>query len=132
MFDKFVEQAQSSVKPMNEVISLNAEALEKFAEKQTSLFTGMMNDGLAYAKDLASQKDLAGVYETQKTFAEGVQEKLVSSAKDSYSLMTETSEKVSEIFKGAFSEVKKPEAAPQPQNSVVETPAKVVEAEVVN
>jgi phasin family protein len=111
MFDKIVEQAQSATKPFSEIMSINAEVMEKLAEKQTSLFTGMMNDGIEYAKDLASQKDLAGIYETQKTFAEGLQEKMMENAKDTYALMTDTSEKVTEVVNGAFSEIKKFDAA---------------------
>ncbi len=115
MFDKIVEQAQSASKPFSEIMSINAEVMEKLAEKQTSLFTGMMNDGIEYAKDLASQKDLAGIYETQKTYAEGLQEKMMTNAKETYEIMTDTSEKVSEIVNGAFSEIKKFDAAVAPQ-----------------
>ncbi|GAB2189371.1 phasin family protein [Sessilibacter sp. MAH2] len=111
MFDKIVEQAQTASKPFSEMMTINAEVLEKFAEKQTSLLTGVMNDSIEYAKDLASQKDLAGIYETQKSYAEGLQEKMMTSAKETYALMTDTSEKMSELFNGAFSEIKKFEAA---------------------
>ncbi len=124
MFDKIVEQAQSASKPFSEIMSINAEVMEKLAEKQTSLFTGMMNDGIEYAKDLASQKDLAGIYETQKTYAEGLQEKMMTSAKETYEIMTDTSEKVSEIVNGAFSEIKKFDAAVAPQATKTTTRAK--------
>ena len=36
---------------------------------------------------------------------EGVQEKVVNTSKDIYSVMTDTQEKAGEVFKGAFSEV---------------------------
>lgn len=114
MFDKIVEQAQSASKPFGEFMSLNAETMEKLAEKQTALFTTMMNDGIEYAKEMAAQKDLAGFYETQKSYAEGLQEKVVSNAKETYELMTDTSEKMSELFSGAFSEIKKFEAVATP------------------
>ncbi|GLS27535.1 phasin family protein [Marinibactrum halimedae] len=124
MFDKIVEQAQSAYKPLSEMMTINAEAMEKLTEKNTTLFTGMMNDGITYAKDLAAQKDLAGIYETQKSYAENIQEKVMSAAKDSYSLMTDTSEKVGEILNGAFSEIKKFEAAAMPQTSAPAKSAK--------
>lgn len=114
MFDKIVEQAQSASKPFGDFMSINADTMEKLAEKQTTLFTSMMNDSIEYAKELASQKDLAGVYETQKSYAEGLQEKMVSTAKETYALMTDTSEKMSEVFNGAFSEIKKFEAVATP------------------
>ncbi len=124
MFDKIVEQAQSASKPFSDIMSINAEAMEKIAEKQTSLITGVMNDSIEYAKDLAAQKDLAGVYETQKSYAEGLQEKMVSTAKETYALMTDTSEKVSELFNGAFADIKKFEAVATPQAPKAKAKAK--------
>ena len=125
MFEKIVEQAQSASKPLGELMSLNAEAMEKIAEKQSTLITSVMNDSLEYAKDMAAQKDLAGIYETQKSFAEGVQEKMVSTAKETYALMTESSEKFSELFNGAFAEIKKFEAvATPPAPAKAKAPAK--------
>lgn len=124
MFEKFVEQAQNASKPFGEFMSINADTMEKLSEKQTSLFTTMLNDSIGYAKELASQKDLAGVYETQKSYAEGLQEKVVSNAKETYALMTDTSEKVSEVFNGAFSEIKKFEAVATPPAAKAKPKAK--------
>jgi phasin family protein len=115
MFDKFVEQAQTAAKPFSDLMAINTEAMEKLAEHSTGLFTTMMNDSMEFAKELASQKDVAGFYETQKSYAEGVQEKMMTSAKETYSLMTETSEKATEVLSGAFEAVKKFEAAVAPQ-----------------
>ena len=56
MFDKFVEQTQSAVKPFSELLALNVKAVERLVDKQSSLFTGVMNDGVNYAKEVAAAK----------------------------------------------------------------------------
>lgn len=102
MFEKMVEQAQSAVKPMSDVFALNTEVMEKLAEKQASFFSDLMNDGVTYAKDLAEQKDVAGFYDLQKGYFESLQTKFVSTAKDSYTLISEAQEKAGEMLKDAF------------------------------
>lgn len=121
MFDKIAEQFQNSFKPMSELVAVNAKAVEQLAKQQTTLFTGVLNDGVAYAEGLSGQKDIAGIVEAQKVYAEGVQEKVVSAAKDAYAVMAETQEKAGEILKGAFTQAKEvatavapaPKAAPK-------------------
>ncbi|TQV66138.1 phasin family protein [Exilibacterium tricleocarpae] len=111
MFEKFVEQTQSAFKPMSEIMALNVKAMEQLVDKQSTLLTGVMNDGVTYAKDVVAQKDIAGVYQAQKNYMEGVQEKMVSVTKDVYSVMTEAQEKMGDVMKGAVTEVK-PVATP--------------------
>ncbi|MEJ2419399.1 MAG: phasin family protein [Exilibacterium sp.] len=101
MYNKFVEQSQSFVKPLGELAALNVKAIEQLIEKQSALFSGVLNDGVTYAKDLAEQKDIAGVYNTQKAYFEGVQDKVVTVAKDVYSVVTEAQDKVGEVMKSA-------------------------------
>ncbi len=104
MFDKMVEQTQQAFKPMSDVFALNAEVMEKLAEKQASFFSDVMNDGLSYAKELADQKDLAGLYELQKSYAEDFQSKVMATAKDSYGLLTDAQEKTGDMLKDVFGE----------------------------
>ncbi len=106
MFEKFVEQTQNAFKPMSEIMALNVKAMEQLVDKQSTLVTGVMNDGVTYAKDVVAQKDVAGIYQAQKNYVEGVQEKMVSATKDVYSVMTEAQEKVGDLMKGAMAEVK--------------------------
>ncbi|BFM17856.1 hypothetical protein R50073_40390 [Maricurvus nonylphenolicus] len=111
MFDQITEQFQKSMKPMSELAAINVKATEQLMQQQTSLFTGMMNDGMTFAQGLSGQKDVAAVMEAQKSYAEGVQEKVVSAAKDAYAVITETQEKASEVLKGAFAEAKETASA---------------------
>lgn len=115
MFDKVAEQFQNSFKPVSDIVSVNAKAMEKLAQQQTSLFTGVLNDSVAYAEGLSGQKDVAGIVEAQKAYAEGVQEKMVSAAKDAYAVMTETQEKLGEVMKGAFAQANEVAAVATPK-----------------
>ena len=52
MLDKMFEQAQNVFKPMNELLSLNSKVMEELAEKQKSLVTDMVNESMAFAKEI--------------------------------------------------------------------------------
>ena len=124
MFDKIAEQIQNSFKadqfqnsfkPVSELFAVNVKAMEQLAQQQTALFTGVLNDGVAYAEGLSAQKDIAGIVEAQKAYVEGVQEKVVAAAKDTYAVLTETQEKAGEVLKGAFVQAKEAATAAAPK-----------------
>ncbi len=124
MVDKFAEQFQNvfnpeqfqnAFKPVNALVAVNAKALEQLAQQQTALFTGLLNDGVAYAESLSGQKDVAGIVESQKAYAEGVQEKVVAAAKDAYTVLNETQEKAGEVLKGAFAQAQEVATATAPK-----------------
>jgi len=50
---------------------------------------------------LGSQKDFSGVYQTQKTYVEGLQEKMVAASTEAYEIFTTTQEKAGEVIKSA-------------------------------
>lgn len=104
MLDKFSEQMQQSFKPASELLAVNAKAMEKLAQKQTAFMTSVMSDSVAYTRNLTSQKDLNGFLKVQKTYADDLQEKLTSCARDSYAVMNEAQEQVGELFKDMFSQ----------------------------
>mgnify|MGYP000728288824 CR=1 FL=1 len=99
MYDKFFEQAQTAFKPMNELMTFNAKLMEEAAEKQKTFITDMVNDSMSFAKDLSAQKDYSGIYQVQKTYWEGVQEKCMSASTDAYDFFTRSQEKASEVVK---------------------------------
>ena len=102
MFDNIVEQFQNAMKPASELMTLNAKAMEKLAQQQTALFSSAVNDSVSYAKELSTQKDLAGIYNSQKTFMESAQESVVSASKEAYAVVAEAQEKAGDLLKGAF------------------------------
>jgi phasin family protein len=99
MYDKIFEQAQSAFKPLNELMTLNAKLMEDAAQKQVSFFKDFVSDSMSFAKELGSQKDYSGVYQTQKSYVEKMQSKWISASTEAYETMTANQEKLSEIFK---------------------------------
>ena len=101
MYEKFFEQAQTAIKPFSELLTLNAKVVEEVAEKQKAFFSDLVNDGVTFAKTLSSQKDYSGVYQTQKTYWEGLQSKWVAASTEAYQIFTATQEKAGNVIKGA-------------------------------
>ncbi|MCG7530637.1 phasin family protein [Psychrobium sp. MM17-31] len=104
MLDKMNEQLQSSMKPVTDLATLNAKALEQLATQQSSLFSTLMSGGIAFAQNSAEQKDVSAMLEAQKSYAQDVQETVLKAAKESYALISETQEKSGELIKKAMEE----------------------------
>lgn len=99
MYDKMFEQAQFAIKPFSELLTMNAKMLEDAAQKQTTYIKDFVSDTMAYAKELSSQKDYSGIYQTQKAFMENMQEKWIAASTDAYETFTANQEKLGELFK---------------------------------
>lgn len=99
MYDKIFEQAQTTIKPMSELMALNAKMFQQAAEKQSAFFKDIMTESAAYAKELGSQKDYSGIYQTQKAFMENMQEKWIAASTDAYESFTSSQEKVGDMLK---------------------------------
>lgn len=103
MLNKVVESFQNAMKPATELMSLNAKAVELLVQQQASLVTGAVNTNVAFTKELLGQKDVSGLYKTQKEYLSGVKETVVSASKEAYSVLSDTKEKAGELLKGAVS-----------------------------
>jgi phasin family protein len=99
MYDRMSEQAQAAFKPMNDLFSLNTEFMKEAAEKQRNFFNDIMNDSIAYGRELGSQKDFSGVYQVQKSYLEGMQERLLNASTDTYEFITKMQERASEVVR---------------------------------
>ena len=99
MYDKFFEQAHNAMRPMTELLSFNAKVMQQAAEKQNSFVKELIEDGVSYAKEMSAQKDYSGVFQTQKSYLEGVQAKWIAASTDAYEMMTATQEKMGEVLK---------------------------------
>ena len=104
MLEQMTEKFQTAMKPVTELATLNMNTMQELAEKQNSLFSTLMSDGMAFAETASQQKDLMSLAETQKAYLEGVQEKMTESAKSSYTLITEAQTKAGEMLKGMSEE----------------------------
>lgn len=103
MNDKVFSQAQDAMKPISEMMALNGKIFEEAAEKQKNFFQDMINESMAFAKELSSQKDYTGVYQTQKAYLEGMQEKWIAASTEAYEMMTSSQEKMTEAVKKSTS-----------------------------
>ncbi len=101
MLDKMLEQSQKAFQPANELVSLTTKAFEEAAEKQKTFVTELVNDNMAFVKELSSQKDFSGVYQTQKSYFQSVQDKMVAASTEAYELLSANQEKATELFKTA-------------------------------
>lgn len=102
MFEKVVESFHNAMKPASELMTLNAKALEQLVQQQASLITGTVNSSVAFTKELLDQKDVSGIYKTQKEYLSGVKDSVVGASKEAYSVLADTQEKAGELLKGAF------------------------------
>lgn len=101
MFDKILEQSQNAFKPANELMTLTSKAFEEAAEKQKALLSELANDNMTFVKELSAQKDFSGVYQTQKSYLQGVQDKMVAASTEAYETFSANQEKAGEFFKAA-------------------------------
>ncbi|MDM7862284.1 phasin family protein [Alteromonas sp. ASW11-36] len=104
MFEQMNEQLKSSLKPVSDLAALNMSTLQTLTEKQSALYSSLMSDGMAFVEKATQQKDLTSLAETQKAYAEQLQETLTDAAKDTYGLLTATQQKAGEMVKGMSEE----------------------------
>lgn len=104
MFESMNEQIQKTMKPMTDLATINAKTLEQLAEKQASLFTSLVNEGVNFGNNLTQHQDVPSLVNAQKGFWENVQQKLVSSGKESYEIIAKAQEKTGDILKTSVQE----------------------------
>ncbi|MDC8832086.1 phasin family protein [Alteromonas gilva] len=105
MLEQMTEKFQTAMKPVTELATLNMNTMQELAEKQNSLFSSLMSDGMSFVESASQQKDLMSLAEMQKSYFEGVQEKMTESAKSSYTLISETQQKAGDMLKGMSEEM---------------------------
>ena len=62
----------------------------------------MLNDNVAYAQSLESQKDLNAVFTAQKEYVEKLQQRVADAAQDSYAVLSQSNETVADVLKGVW------------------------------
>jgi hypothetical protein len=105
MDNPIFQQSEQFFKPMTDMMALNARTFEALAEKQTGLMSEMWNDGVNYARGLSEKRDVESFYSSQKEFWDKVNQKVSSTAKDSYALLTEAQEKMSGLMQDSIGSV---------------------------
>ncbi|MGB0957524.1 MAG: phasin family protein [Litorivicinus sp.] len=99
MFD--TAKFEEAMKPMTQIVELNKKTLETLATKQADLVKELFDGSVAQAKELTATTDLSSALASQKTYLEGVQEKLVSAARDTQDVLTVARDEAAEQVKTA-------------------------------
>lgn len=104
MYGKMFEQAESFLKPMNEIWALNVEIMDTLNAKQTSLFNEVVSDSVEFAKGMTKPDlDIDAVVAAQKKFWEGLGTKIATSTQDNIELISGVQDKVGDLFQSGLS-----------------------------
>jgi phasin family protein len=110
MLDKLVQSGKTGLKPITELFSVNAKAIEKLTSQQSAFIAECMSDSMKQAQELASKKDLSALFESQKNYAEQMQQKWVDNAKQTLELMNEARESATAVLESLFAKPEAPKA----------------------
>ncbi|GEA10113.1 phasin family protein [Alteromonas sp. KUL49] len=99
MFEQMNEQFKTAMKPMTDLATLNMSTMQELAEKQNTLYSSLLSEGMAYFEKASQQKDVMALAETQKAYMETLQETVSETAKSSYAILTDAGQKATEMFK---------------------------------
>jgi phasin family protein len=73
MFEAFTKQWQQGLKPMTELVAVNAKALEQLSKQQTELFNNTLQGNVEYSQELSQQQDITGLMAIQKDYVSKLQ-----------------------------------------------------------
>lgn len=105
MYEKVFEQAESIFKPMNEILSLNLQVLDKMAARQTELYNELMNDSVEFARDASKPTfDVSEMLALQKSYFESIQDKIASTACSTCDDWASVQGKAGDFFTGTVAE----------------------------
>jgi|GEM_PF-1494489 len=124
MYEKMYQQAESLLKPFGDIMSLNFEVMDAIREKQADFLSGMLLDSIEHVKDLSGQTSLELICEVQKKYWESVQEKVSANTQDSYTLLSDSQEKLGEVIQGVVSWPEMPSWSDIISPDAVKAPAK--------
>lgn len=105
MYEEFVKVAQDAMKPMIKLAENNTALTVKLMRSGSDNAAEMIEDHLAHCKALAQVKDLNVAVEMQQKYVEGVNEKLVTVAKDNAAVIEAAVAEAGKIFEGSMAEV---------------------------
>lgn len=115
MYAKMIEDMQESMKqafdvksyeivmkPMTDLFEVNKSTVETLAEQQTVLAKELVKGAMEQAKALSAEKDMATVVESQKSYLQGLQTRLIDAAKASQETLVKSRDEATNIVKGAI------------------------------
>lgn len=87
MYEKVFEQADSLLKPADEILVSNAKTLDALGEKQRDFLTGMLSDNLDYAQELSKSPGLDTFFESHNAYISSMQKKIESNTREAFALL---------------------------------------------
>ena len=105
MYEDFMKMAQENLKPMMKLAENNTALAVKLMKAQADASAEMMQGNLVHVQALAETKDLNAAVEMQQKYVEGLNEKLVTVAKDNAAVIEEAVTEAGKIFEGSIAEV---------------------------
>lgn len=109
------QQVSTALKPLNGLVEINRNTVEKLIGQQTDLITSILKGSVAQAKVLSSATDIKESIEAQKLFNSVLTEKVSNAAKESQAIVTENSKNILALVESTMSpveEVKEPVKEP--------------------
>jgi phasin family protein len=97
-----VKSYEVAMKPMNDLFEVNKATVEALAEQQTALVKELVEGAMEQAKALSSEKDMAAVVESQKSYLQGLQARLIDAVKASQETLVKSRDEATNIVKGAI------------------------------
>lgn len=104
MFTKIPEQFTKTIKPFNSFLEINAKSVEQVINLQKTFVTAVIWEVAAQTKALSTPKDITNVINDQQYYTDQLQEKVSTSAKDTYEVATKSSEEVANLLTDSISE----------------------------
>lgn len=102
MYEKFFEQAESVMKPLDRMFAINMQTLDDWREKQTAFLNDLMEKGMDYSKDLSDKKDFQSLLNWHQSYWSTVQEKFTENAKESFALFSEAQERLIGLYEDSL------------------------------
>ena len=93
---------ETAMKPMTDLFEINKATVEALAERQTALVKELAEGAMEQAKALSAEKDLAAVVESQKSYLQGLQARLIDAAKASQETLVKSRDEATNVVKGAI------------------------------
>ena len=111
MYEKFVSEAKTNLKPFMDLVEANANIAEKLVQQQTAYFVDALNTSVSHTKALSEVKDYTAAIETQQAYAQDMAQKLVDVSKQNVETLTEAKDVLVKITETSFSKAEAPKKA---------------------
>ena len=102
MYEKLFEQTDVWLKPFNELVAVNLQALDDLNQKQISFVTDIIDESFGYSKTMAESRDMESLYSTQKACWKSMRGKMADNAKESFVMIADAQKKFVELCEASF------------------------------